>query len=85
MCSVELHRSHLNDLNDDDGTYSIEYGVTRRSVLMDLRYFNVCEGLLPDVMHDILEGCLQYELKLFLQHSMFTNHYLTVCYSNLHW
>ena len=53
--------------------------------LMQLMYFNFCESLVPDVMHDILEGCLQYELKLFLQHSVLTNHYFTVCYSNLQW
>lgn len=30
--------------------------------------FDVCEGgLVPDVMHDHLEGALQYEVKLMLQ------------------
>ena len=81
--SAEVHRSHLDDLNDDDGTYSTQHGVTRRSVLMDLKYFDVCEGLLPDVMHDILEGCLQYELKLFLPHSVLLKHYFTVCFNNV--
>ena len=28
------------------------------------RYFHVCEGgLIPDVMHDVLEGALVYEAK----------------------
>ena len=27
------------------------------------RYFHVTEGLVPDVMHDILEGVLPFELK----------------------
>ena len=32
------------------------------------RYFHVCEGgLLPDIMHDLLEGALQYEVKLMLK------------------
>lgn len=35
---------------------------------MDLDYFDVCDSLLPDVMHDLLEGCLQYEAKLLLQY-----------------
>ena len=35
---------------------------------MPIKYFNVCDGtLLPDLMHDILEGALQYEVKLMLQ------------------
>lgn len=31
-------------------------------------YFHVCGGgLLPDIMHDLLEGALQYEAKLMLR------------------
>ena len=26
------------------------------------------EGLVPDVMHDVLEGCLPYEVKELLKH-----------------
>jgi len=34
---------------------------------MDLKYFNPCSGaLVPDVMHDVLEGYLPYTLKLML-------------------
>ena len=36
---------------------------------MELQYFDICSGgLLPDIMHDILEGVLPYEAKLVLQH-----------------
>ena len=43
------------------------YGINRNSILNQLQYFHVCDGsLLPDVMHDILEGALQYEVKLLL-------------------
>ncbi len=31
-------------------------------------YFHVTEGLVPDVMHDVLEGCLPYEMKELLKH-----------------
>ncbi len=31
-------------------------------------YFHVTEGLVPDVMHDVLEGCLPYETKELLRH-----------------
>ena len=31
-------------------------------------YFHVCDGgLLPDIMHDLLEGALQYEVKVMLR------------------
>lgn len=42
--------------------------MNRRSVLLELQYFDVCDSLLPDVMHDVLEGCLQYEAKLLLHY-----------------
>ena len=46
---------------------SKQYGINRNSVLNQLSYFHVCDGsLLTDVMHDILEGVLQYEVKLLL-------------------
>lgn len=36
---------------------STEYGINHRSVLDELQYFKVCSGaLVPDVMHDVLEG-----------------------------
>ena len=36
---------------------------------MELKYFDICSGaLFSDVMHDILEGALQYEAKLLLQY-----------------
>ena len=40
------------------------------------RYFHVCEGgLLPDVMHDVLEG---YEVKIMLQAMVEDEHCLTL-------
>ena len=31
------------------------------------RYFHVCSGaLIPNIMHDVLEGAMQYEIKLML-------------------
>lgn len=42
------------------------YGVSQNSILNQLQYFHVTEGLPPDIMHDILEGALQYEVKEML-------------------
>lgn len=61
---------------DKTGEKSKEYGINRNSVLNELAYFHVCSGaLVPDVMHDILEGALQYEIKLMLQVMMRTECY----------
>ena len=36
----------------------------------------MCSGsLLPDIMHDMLEGTLQYKVKLMLQVMIFTDEY----------
>ena len=56
---------------------SVTYGVQRGSILSDSKYLHVTEGLPPDIMHNVLEGCLQYETKellkyLLLQKNLFT-------------
>ena len=43
------------------------YGLNRDSILNSLKFFHVTEGLPPDIMHDILEGTLQYEVKEMLK------------------
>lgn len=43
------------------------------------RYFHVCDGsLIPDIMHDILEGALQYEVKVMLQAMISEDRYFTL-------
>jgi len=43
------------------------------------RYFHVCDGgLVQDVMHDLLEGALQYELKLMLQYMIRVETYFSL-------
>jgi hypothetical protein len=44
------------------------YGVVRDSILNQSRFFHVTEGLAPDIMHDVLEGVLQYETKELLKY-----------------
>ena len=64
------HKRHCRLVAEDSsGSASKEYGVNRDSILNELTYFHVCDGsLLPDVMHDLLEGALQYEVKLLLNY-----------------
>ena len=44
------------------------YGVVRDPILNTLRYFHTTEGLLPDIMHDVLEGVLPMWVKHLLSH-----------------
>ena len=41
-------------------------------------FFHVVDGLPPDVLHDILEGLLQYEVKLLLGHLINEEHLFTL-------
>ena len=67
--TVDSHNYHISLLNGSAfqhmGTCN---GLVRNSILNHLQYFHVTSGLSPDIMHDLLEGLLQYELKQLIQH-----------------
>ena len=44
------------------------YGLTNRSLLCELPTFDVTQQLPQDVMHTLLEGVVQYEVRLVLLH-----------------
>ena len=46
---------------------AVTYGVTRKSILNTSRYFHVVDGLVPDIMHDVLEGAMQLKINLLLR------------------
>ena len=43
------------------------YGITCNSILNTLKFFHVVDGIIPDIMHDILEGTLQLHIKWLLR------------------
>ncbi|XP_065668051.1 uncharacterized protein LOC136088289 [Hydra vulgaris] len=53
-------------------------GVYKQNPLSELQYFSVPENIFPDSMHDILEGCLQYELKIVLLRLLLIDCLLTI-------
>lgn len=60
------HMTQLEEI-EDDAEKSKEYGVNYESALLNLDYFDMCKGeLVPDIMHDLLEGVLQTEVKHLL-------------------
>lgn len=68
MRDKDEHEKQCSEVESDTtGQKSKDYGINRRSALCELKHFDVCSCLLPDVMHDLLEGVLQYEVKLMLQ------------------
>ena len=48
--------------------FASTFGISHDSILNTSRYFHVTEGSIPDVMHDVLEGVLPYEVKELLKH-----------------
>lgn len=51
----------------EDPAYATLSGVYSKCSLSQLQYFSTPENICPDATHDILEGSLQYELKLILR------------------
>jgi len=76
LCSLPQYEAQCGEICEDNtGEKSVEYGINHGSILRELQYFDVTSVLLPDVMHDILEGVLQYEMKLFLQFGIQEHHF----------
>lgn len=78
------HEAHCTSIEGDTSGESFkEYGINRNSVLNKLKHFHVCDGsLLPDIMHDVLEGVLQYEVKLMLKHMICVEQYFSLDFLN---
>lgn len=66
MRSRAGHDRHC-DLIEQDEEMGKLYGVRRKSILNNSRYYHVVDGLPGDAMHDVLEGVLQYNCKEMLK------------------
>ena len=69
-CTVRTPEIHFNHCSVLEGPlqahYSTSYGVNFYSILEDVPGFSVVNGLPHDIMHDLYEGIVPYELKLLL-------------------
>ena len=64
------HAYHCSVLDGPDSNKSsVEYGVNRLSLLDSLPYFS---GMPHDIMHDLFEGVIPYELKLLIDYCSIT-------------
>ena len=70
--TIRDRNTHAQQCRHLDGpdrqSASVEYGINRRSSLDSLPYFSVVECMPHDIMHDIFEGAIPYELKLLIRH-----------------
>ena len=52
-----LYNSHCEGLEGPLAQHiSTTYGIASNSILNECKHFHVTEGLVPDIMHDVLEG-----------------------------
>ena len=74
----EIEEAPTEQLKSDLET---TYGITSRSLLCDLDSFDVTKQLPQDIMHTLLEGVVQYELRHILAHYISQGHF-TLCELN---
>lgn len=78
-----IHDCHVSSLNGPLASHSATtYGVMFNSVLNSSRFFHVVDGLVPDIMHDILEGGLQLHIKWLLRHFIQDDKYFSLATLN---
>jgi hypothetical protein len=63
----ELYSEHCNAMAQNP-TLVHSFGVKRTCPLNALQYFHSSDNYAVDIMHDLLEGVVQYELKLLFQY-----------------
>ena len=69
MRTRTTHANHVADLHGPLHDHiATTYGVVEESILNECRYFHVVDGLVPDIMHDLLEGSAQLTLKCLLRY-----------------
>lgn len=80
----DAHKKYVEALTGPyPGHIATTYGVVQDSILNSSSYFHVVDGLVPDVLHDLLEGVLQYEVKLLLHHLIYEEHFFTFTLDHL--
>ena len=66
QCELRTPEKHEEQcqllVGSDRATKSVKYGINRTSILEEVPGFSVVNGLPHDVMHDLFEGVVKYEL-----------------------
>lgn len=79
----ELYDSHCDGLEGPLHDHiATTYGIVHNSILNSCRYFHVTSGLVPDIMHDILEGSLELCMRHLLIHLISEEKLFSVAFLN---
>lgn len=77
--SRSMHTSHCTHLEGPlHDHFATTYGVSCKSILNESQFFHVVDSLIPDIMHDILEGSLQLHIKWLLRHYIIHMKYFSI-------
>ena len=77
--SRTTHATHCADLDGPLHDHAATtYGVSCDSILNTSAYFHVVDGMVPDIMHDILEGSLQLHLKYLFKYCILQMKYFSL-------
>lgn len=62
--TAAIHHQHCASLHKSNHDhFATTYGIHFNSILNESHYFHDTNGMVPDVMHDVLEGVAPYEVK----------------------
>ena len=77
---MRTHDEHMKQCAEieKDPSLSVNYGINRNSILNTVPGFSVASGLPQDVMHDLLEGVIDYEFRLLLTHCIQRNYFTII-------
>jgi len=74
-----MYEYHCKDLEGPLASHlATTYGIVHNSVLNQCKFFHVTEGLVPDIMHIILEGSLELCMRHLLIHLIYEEKALTL-------
>lgn len=76
------HDEQLREIIIDPKTKSSLYGFKGESILNSSRLFHITNNFVFDIMHDILEGVAQFDLKLIINEFINVKKYFTVSFFN---
>ena len=79
-CELRTPELHLDQcqLSSESNEMSTWFGINRTSILEEVPGFSVVTGLPHDIMHDLFEGFVHYELKLLLSYCVRQQKYFTI-------
>ena len=74
------HKLHCEQIHGElKAYYSKVYGINGYSKLLDITDFSMCNSGLPhDIMHDVMEGVAQHEIKLLIRHCVDSKYFTIV-------